>query len=81
MDIMKMMGIDPEQQTYDVVKEALENIAKEYNCTFKDIFIMISPIDGEFNHKYIICKRNAEGVPTGIVRDITLKEILGKEDE
>ena len=81
MGLMSMLGIDPEKQTYDTVKDALTAIAEEYKCSYKDFFVMINPKDSEGNHNYIICKRDEKGTPTGIIREIKLKEILGNDSE
>jgi len=85
--------VDKEKMTHDTIKNALNEVLAELNedrhfedhLTSKDFFIMIKPIgvvknDGETeveSMKYYIYKME----PTGpkVVREITLKEILGIE--
>jgi hypothetical protein len=66
---------DKEAATYDTVQGTLEAVAEELQLPHTDFFIMIRPMDAEFNHKYFICKYDSAGNPVK-VREITLKEIL-----
>ncbi len=68
---------DKEQMTYDTVQSALENVSEELGGA--SFFIMIRPMDSEFNHKYFICKYDEKGNPVK-VREITLKEILSEPE-
>lgn len=70
---------DKEKATTDIITDALESVATELQCPFSDIFIMIKPTDEKFAHKYWIYKFE-NGIPKP-VREITLKEILGTDDE
>lgn len=78
----EMLGglVDKEQMTRDTIQDALEKIAIELKCSYKDFFIMIRPNDDEFNHSYYVCKYDDKGNPTK-VRQITLKEILSSDKE
>lgn len=67
--------IDKEQITHDTIQTTLENIAEELNCDFKDFFVMIKPINDEFDMKFYIYQ-TIEGKPV-FQREISLKEILG----
>lgn len=71
-----LMGglVDKEQITYDTIQETLENVAEELGCNYKDFFIMIKPLNDDFDMKFYIYKLES-GVPK-MVREITLKEIL-----
>lgn len=81
-----MLGglVDKEKITHDTIQECLENICEELNenkhpedfLSFKDFFIMIKPVDEEFEMKFFIYKLS-NGKPE-FVREITLKEILGQ---
>lgn len=66
--------IDTEQIVHDTIQSTLENVAEELNCTHKELFIMIKPIDESFTMKFYIYK--IEQSPK-LIREITLKEILG----
>jgi hypothetical protein len=66
--------IDTEQIVHDTIQTTLENVAEELNCTHKELFIMIKPIDESFTMKFYIYK--IEQSPK-LIREITLKEILG----
>jgi len=66
--------IDTEQIVHDTIQSTLDNVAEEINCTHKELFIMIKPIDESFTMKFYIYK--IEQSPK-LVREITLKEILG----
>jgi hypothetical protein len=68
--------IDTEQIVHDTIQSTLENVAEELNCTHKELFIMIKPIDESFTMKFYIYK--IEQSPK-LVREITLKEILGSD--
>lgn len=77
-DLLKGLMPDKEQMVRDIIQGALEKVAEELNCPFTDFFIMIRPMDAEFNHKYFICTYDEKGNPK-MVREITLKEILSDE--
>jgi hypothetical protein len=68
--------IDTEQIVHDTIQSTLENVAEELNCTHKELFIMIKPIDESFTMKFYIYK--IEQSPK-LIREITLKEILGSD--
>ena len=68
--------IDTEKIVHDTIQSTLENVAEELNCTHKELFIMIKPIDESFTMKFYIYK--IEQSPK-LIREITLKEILGSD--
>jgi hypothetical protein len=70
--------VDKEQITYDTIQSTLEDVAEELGCSHKDFFIMIKPVDDEFNMKFHIYKAENGSAPKH-VREITLKEILSNE--
>ncbi len=72
--------IDKEEMTRKTIKNALEDVAEELGCSHKECFITIMPTDEKFNHKYFVCKYDESGNPK-MVREITLKEILGETDK
>lgn len=80
MGLMSMLGIDPEKQTYETVQDCLKDVAEELQKDHKGFFIVIRPTDEQYNHKYYICKYDEKG-NIAPVREITLKEILGKDEE
>lgn len=67
--------IDKEKITHDTIQSTLENVAEELNCTFKDLFIMIKPINETFTMKFYIYKLE-NGAPK-LIREIPLSEVLG----
>ena len=71
-----MLGglFDTEKIVRDTIQTALENVAEELNCSYNELFIMIKPINEEFDMKFYVYK--IEQSPK-LVREITLKEILG----
>ncbi len=66
---------DKEKATYDIVQKTLEDVAEELKLPFTEFFVMIRPMDKDFNHKFFICKYDEKGNPAK-VREITLKEIV-----
>jgi len=79
MDILgSMMGglIDKEKITHDTIQSTLEDIAEELECKHTDFFVMIKPINEDFDMKFFIYKLEASKAPA-LVREISLKEILG----
>jgi len=71
-----MLGglIDTEKIVRDTIQTALENVAEELKCSHNELFIMIKPINAEFDMKFYVYK--IEQSPK-LIREITLKEILG----
>ena len=71
-----MLGglINTEQIVRDTIQTALENVAEELQCSHNELFIMIKPIDEEFNMKFYVYK--IEQSPK-LIREIALSEILG----
>ena len=78
-----MMGqfIDKEQATIDTIKDAMAEVAEENKLTHKDFCFMIQPKTEQFDFKVYIVKLSSEGKPVGILREITVKEIVGTDDE
>lgn len=58
----------------DTIQSTLENVAIELKCSHNELFIMIKPINAEFDMKFYVYK--IEQSPK-LIREITLKEILG----
>lgn len=75
----KIMGglIDKEKITQETIADTLKDIKTELDCEMSQLFVMIKPINDQGEFKcYVYQLQN--GVPT-LVREITLKEILGIE--
>jgi len=72
--------VNTEKMTYDTIQTALEEIAIELRCTHKDFWLMIKPTTSEFDMRFYIYKTNENNAPE-FVRELSLKQILGKEDE
>lgn len=70
--------VDKEKLTHDTIQDTLENLSEELGCTHKDFFVMIKPVDETYTMKFYVYKFE-NGVPK-IVREISLKEVLGIED-
>jgi hypothetical protein len=70
----EMMGglINKEKATFDTIQNALENISIELNCSHKDFFVIMKPVDEEFSPKFYIYLTQGNK----FVREITIKEIL-----
>lgn len=68
--------VDKERITRDTIQTTLENIAEELGCEWNEFFVMIKPIDNEFNMNFYIYQNQESKAPT-FVREISLKEILG----
>jgi len=71
-----MLGgfIDTEGIVRDTIQQALENVAQELKCSHSELFIMIKPINEEFDMRFYVYKIEKSPV---LIREITLKEILG----
>lgn len=67
--------IDKEQITHDTIQTTLEKLSKELNCTHKDLFIMIKPVDETFTMRFWVYKLDEKGPK--LVREIPLSEVLG----
>jgi hypothetical protein len=76
---MSLLGglFDKEGMVKATIEGCLENVAEELQCKATELFIMIKPTDEEFNFKCWIYKVD---VSPKLVREISLKEILGDED-
>lgn len=72
--------VDKEKITHDTIQSTLENIAEEYNLPFSHFQIMIKPINEKFEMKFFIYKTELN-LPPVFLREITLKEILGIEED
>jgi hypothetical protein len=67
--------IDKEQITHDTIQTTLEKLSEELNCTHKDLFIMIKPVDETFTMRFWVYKLEEKGPK--LVREIPLSEVLG----
>lgn len=67
--------IDTKQITHDTIQSTLERLSEELNCTHKDLFIMIKPVDETFTMKFYVYK--LEGKAPKLIREIPLSEVLG----
>ena len=63
--------VDKEKMTRDTIQATLEALTEEYNCSASELWIMIRPMDEKCNFKCYVYKDNK------VVREITLKEIIG----
>lgn len=72
-----MLGgfLNTEQIVRDTIQTALENVAIELKCQHNELFIMIKPVNAEFDMKFYVYKIEQSGPK--LIREITLKEILG----
>lgn len=79
--LSKMMGglFDKEQATIDTIKSAMSEVAEEYGLKHTDFAFFIQPKTEKFDFKVYITKLE-NGKPTGILREITVKEIVGETD-
>jgi len=75
-----MLGslFNTEKIVSDTIKSSLEEIAIELQVSYDKLFVMIKPIDDKFNMKFYVYKI-VENKSPQFVREISLKEILGKE--
>ena len=83
-----LMGglVNTEKITHDTIQSTLENIAEELGCSHRELFIKISAIDEDFNPVFHIFhtmeQDNFEKIPNyRFIREISLKEVLGGEQE
>lgn len=67
--------IDKEQITHDTIQTTLEKLSEELDCTHKDLFIMIKPVDETFTMRFWVYKLEEKGPK--LVREIPLSEVLG----
>lgn len=67
--------IDKEQITHDTIQTTLEKLSEELNCTHKDLFIMIKPVDETFTMRFWVYKLDEKGPK--LMREIPLSEVLG----
>ena len=67
--------IDTKQITHDTIQTTLEKLSEELDCTHKDLFIMIKPVDETFTMKFYVYK--LEGKAPKLIREIPLSEVLG----
>lgn len=68
--------INTEQIVHDTIQTTLEKLAIEMSCEYKDLFIMIKPVDDTFTMKFWVYKIEEKG--PRLVREIPLKEVLGE---
>lgn len=68
--------INTEQIVHDTIQTTLENLSEEMNCEYKDLFIMIKPVDDTFTMKFWVYKLEEKGPK--LVREIPLSEVLGQ---
>lgn len=76
-----MLGglFDKEKATIDTIKSAMTEVAEEYGLKHTEFAFFIQPKTEEFDFKVYITKLD-NGKPTGILREITVKEIVGGDD-
>ena len=71
---------DVEGQTRDTIQEFLSDTAEKLNCKPAGFFIMIEAANEEFEPKFTIYQKQVGAPPTKI-REVTIAEILGKDEE
>ena len=71
--------VNKEKVTKETIKNALEDVAEELKCKPESFWIMIKPVNEKFEFKcYIYHTPEGEKTPK-LVREITVKEIVGNE--
>jgi len=79
----KLMGglIDKEKITRETITDTLQELKTELECEQTDLFIMIKPFNDEGEFKCYVYqnkeKVNGNGKVPMLIREITLKEIIG----
>ena len=78
----KMLGgfFDKEAIVRETIQGTLVNVSEELGCDQNELFIMIKPFNEDFDFKCYIYKV-AKGSNPALVREISLKEILGDEED
>lgn len=70
---------DKEKLVTQTIESCLEEVAIELGCTHDQLFIMIKPVNDKFSFKCWVYK--IDGAEKKLIREISVKEILGDEDE
>lgn len=67
--------IDTQKIVHDTIQTTLEKVSHELQCSHKELFIMIKPVDETFTMKFYIYKIEEKGPK--LIREIPLSEVLG----
>lgn len=82
--IANFMGnlMDKEKATIDTIKMAMQEVAEETGLNHREFGFFIQPKTKDFDFKIYIVKINpTTGAIGAIVREITVKEIVGEAEE
>lgn len=71
--------VDKEDITFKTIQKTLKNLAKELNCGYKELFIMILPCKEDFSMKFYVYQITPS--ERKFIREISLKEVLGIEED
>jgi hypothetical protein len=63
----------------DVIQDALEDVAEQYKLSHEELFFMIKPVSAKFDFGIWIYK--IESPKPTMLREISLKEILGSDEQ
>lgn len=63
----------------DTIQNSLKELAIELKVSEKELFVMIKPKNEEFDFSFYLYKIIAGEVNPKFIREVSLKEILGKE--
>ena len=67
--------IDKEKATRETIENSLEDLAEELGVSYKELFVTINPINGEF--KFLLHLYKLENGKPILIREVPLKEITG----
>jgi hypothetical protein len=67
--------IDKEKATRETIENSLEDLAEELGVSYKELFVTIKPINGEF--KFLLHLYKLENGKPILIREVPLKEITG----
>nr|WP_298657121.1 hypothetical protein [uncultured Flavobacterium sp.] len=68
--------INKEEQTTKTIQSALKKIHAELNCKQDEFFVMIKPVNEQMDFVFYIYMTSGK-----FIRKISLKEILGEDEE
>ena len=80
MSILSAIGLDKESMARDAIQDTLKDVLEELKCLHDELFIMIKPCDEKMNFKLYLYRLEV-GKQPAFVREMTMKEVIGDEDE
>lgn len=73
--------VDKNKIVNDYIKDSLINLSEELQCNYNELCVIIKPKNENMDFDFFLCRFSKEEGVSAPIRKVSLKEILGDDDD